>query len=369
LSVPHIAITLGDPAGIGAEIVLKYLFYARSADLPAKITVIGDLCQAEAVFLQLRAISTSPLADPATIDFIDLQLGLPITQGQGDHYSGECSFRYLERAIEGALTGEFDGIVTAPVAKAAWHQAGHPFPGQTEVLALRSGVADYGMLFVARSPYTNWVWRTLLATVHIPLAEVTRQLNADLIRQKLALLRATLDRDFGITAPRITIVGINPHSGEGGYLGREEVEWLDPLLQTEGLGRAVSPDTVWLGAKTAWFEGDSQAPHAYLAMYHDQGLIPMKLIAFSECVNCTIGLPFVRTSPDHGTAFDIAGKGIADYQSLACAVQLAIEMAQRRQQVIGAKSQQNQGTSVVNCPSPLAQTEESTETTSKQTTN
>lgn len=336
--MPHIAITLGDPAGIGAEIVLKYLFTSRSADLSAKITVIGDLCQAESVFYQLRGVSSSPLADPATIDFIDLGTGLPIVWGQGDHYSGECSFQYLERAIRGALRGEFDGIVTAPIAKSAWQKAGHNFPGQTEVLAERAGIRDFGMLFVAESPFTGWLWRTLLATVHIPLGEVTKQLNPTLIRQKLSLLRHCLAQDFGIPQPQITVVGINPHSGEDGYLGREEVEWLNPLIQSEpGLRGAAPPDTVWSGAKAAWFNSDTGAPDAYLGMYHDQSLIPMKLLAFEECVNCTIGLPFVRTSPDHGTAFDIAGKGIASYSSLANAVKLAIKMASRRKQVVATK--------------------------------
>lgn len=340
--MPHIAITLGDPAGIGAEIVLKYLFSTRSVDLPAKITVIGDLCQARSVFLNLRGIADVPLLDPEAIEFIDLGTGLKVTAGQGDGNSGECSFRYLQRAIDGALRGEFDGIVTAPIAKAAWQQAGHHFPGQTEVLAQRSGVSDYGMLFVAESPFTGWVWRTLLATVHIPLAEVPRQLNPGLIRQKLALLGNCLAQDFGISQPQITIVGINPHSGEDGYLGREEKDWLNPLIQSgKGLRGAVPPDTVWLGAKTAWLDNPDRAPDAYLAMYHDQGLIPMKLLAFEECVNCTIGLPFVRTSPDHGTAFDIAGKGVANFRSLECAVNLAIKMANRRQQVVGAKQQQN----------------------------
>lgn len=337
--LPHIAITLGDPAGIGTEIVLKYLFQAQKEELPAKITVIGDFCQAQAVFRHLRCIANSPLLDPGEVEFIDLATGLEITWGQGDAHSGECSFRYLERAIKGALAGEFDAIVTAPIAKAAWHQAGHPFPGQTEVLADRSGATNYGMLFVARSPYTGWVWRTLLATVHIPLGQVTQVLNPALIRQKLALLRHSLQQDFGIQQPQIAVVGINPHSGEEGYLGREEKDWLHPLLQELGIGQSIPPDTVWLGAKRAWLEDSHNAPHAYLAMYHDQGLIPMKLLAFAECVNCTIGLPFVRTSPDHGTAFDIAAKGIADYRSLGQAVTLAIEMGHRRQQLIDPKPQ------------------------------
>ncbi|MFN7859491.1 MAG: 4-hydroxythreonine-4-phosphate dehydrogenase PdxA, partial [Pseudanabaena sp.] len=181
--------------------------------------------------------------------------------------------------------------------------------------------------------------RALLATVHIPLREVTRQLTPTLIEQKLELLRRSLLLDFGISDPRIAIAGINPHSGEQGQLGIEECEWLQPLIDryrqqhpNVQISNPIPPDTMWVNPAKAWRDRAQVGLgyDAYLAMYHDQGLIPVKLLAFDRAVNTTIGLPFVRTSPDHGTAFDIAGKGIADPASTIEAITLAIELAKIR---------------------------------------
>ncbi|MFM7887909.1 MAG: 4-hydroxythreonine-4-phosphate dehydrogenase PdxA, partial [Pseudanabaena sp.] len=198
---------------------------------------------------------------------------------------------------------------------------------------------DFGMLFVGKSPHTDWVLRTLLATVHIPLGEVTRLLTPELVEQKLDLLRRSLLHDFGITDPRIAIAGLNPHSGEQGQLGSEERDWLRPLIKryrrqhpNVQLTDPIPPDTMWVNPAKAWRESSQigLGYDAYLAMYHDQGLIPVKLLAFDQAVNTTIGLPFVRTSPDHGTAFDIAGRGIADPASTIAAISLAIELAKIR---------------------------------------
>jgi 4-hydroxythreonine-4-phosphate dehydrogenase len=200
-----------------------------------------------------------------------------------------------------------------------------------------AGINRYGMLFVAKSPHTGYNLRTLLATTHIPLREVPDALNPDLMTRKLDLLIESLKLDFGIDRPKIAISGLNPHSGEAGKLGREEKDWLQPWLQsmaqkypqTQLIG-LVPPDTLWVEPGRAWFSGAGQPADAYLALYHDQGLIPVKLMAFDCAVNTTIGLPFVRTSPDHGTAFDIAGLGIARAQSMQAAIQLAIELCQQR---------------------------------------
>ena len=192
------------------------------------------------------------------------------------------------------------------------------------------------MLFVARSPHTGWMLRTLLATTHIPLAQVSQSLTPELMNLKLDLLIECLRDNFGIINPKIVISGLNPHSGEGGQLGTEETDWLLSWLKTaqknypqaELIG-LVPPDTMWVKPGQAWY-GNNQNSHkgadAYLALYHDQGLIPVKLMAFDRAVNTTIGLPFIRTSPDHGTAFDIAGKGIADATSMQAAIALAAEM-------------------------------------------
>lgn len=266
--------------------------------------------------------------------------------GVGNEASGAASFVYLETAIAHTLAGRFDGIVTGPIAKSAWAAADYHYPGQTELLAEKSTSKQYGMLFVARSPHTNWVLRTLLASTHIPLRKVADTLTPALMTDKLELLLACLKQDFGVVAPRIAISGLNPHSGEQGQLGQEEQDWLIPWLDAMRtahpsviLEGPVPPDTLWVKAGQAWYGSQFQPNHAvnpqnlpdaYIALYHDQGLIPVKLMAFDLAVNTSIGLPFVRTSPDHGTAFDIAGKGIADASSMKAALRLAVEMVQHR---------------------------------------
>jgi 4-hydroxythreonine-4-phosphate dehydrogenase len=198
------------------------------------------------------------------------------------------------------------------------------------------------MLFVGRSPFTGWILRTLLATTHIPLAMVPQVLSFSLLSEKLALLIETLRWDFGLERPMISIAGLNPHSGESGQLGREEIDWLLPWLERERqkyphvtLMGLIPPDTLWVKPGQAWFGHGSpeQVADAYLALYHDQGLIPVKLMAFEQAINTTIGLPFIRTSPDHGTAFDIAGCGLAQSSSMEAAIELAIALAHQRQSI------------------------------------
>jgi 4-hydroxythreonine-4-phosphate dehydrogenase len=325
-----LAITIGDPAGIGTEIVLKALTKFPHNHL----TVVGDRSIITNTYNQLK--SRTHLADPDSLDILDTNTQLQITLGEGNQNSGAASFIYLDTAIAQTLAGKFQGIVTAPIAKSAWKLAGHHYPGQTELLAERSGTKDFGMLFVARSPYTNWIMRTLLATVHIPLSQVTKVLTPELIEQKLKLLKRSLFTDFKLTTAKVAIAGLNPHSGEQGQLGTEEQEWLNPLIQSWcdrypnfQLTGAIPPDTMWVNPGQAWHNPTQThlGYDAYLALYHDQGLIPVKLLAFDQAVNTTIGLPFIRTSPDHGTAFDIAGQGIAKSESLEAAIALAIDLA------------------------------------------
>ena len=333
-SKPRIALTIGDPAGIGTEVVLKAL---ADPKLDAEFTVFGDRRYLTETYDLLKNHPQS-LIDPDRLEIVDIRTDANISLGIGDRASGAASFAYLETAIAQTLAGKFDAIVTAPIAKSAWKAAGQNYPGQTELLAERSQVNDFGMLFVGKSPHTDWVMRTLLATVHIPLSEVTKQLTPELIEQKLELLRRSLLQDFAIANPRIAISGINPHSGEQGQLGIEERDWLQPLIDryrqqhpNVQITNPIPPDTMWVNPAKAWRDRDrvTLGYDAYLAMYHDQGLIPVKLLAFDRAVNTTIGLPFVRTSPDHGTAFDIAGKGIADPASMIEAIALAIELVNK----------------------------------------
>lgn len=368
-SQARLAVTLGDPSGIGPEVVLKALADPE-VTTNCEITVIGSRSLLQNIYTQLRRIGDGDaLADPDQLSILDIELE-PSTKAQinlgiGNAASGAASFAYLEKAIACTLAGEFDGIVTAPIAKSLWKAAGHAYPGQTEVLAQYAGVERFGMLFVARSPYSGWLLRTLLATTHIPLRQVADTLTPELMTKKLDLLVECLCSDFGLETPRIAISGLNPHSGEQGQLGREEQEWLIPWLEQERQKRPtlhldgpIPPDTLWVKAGQAWYgegemgrasqspgrylswEATSQArapksriqnaPDAYLALYHDQGLIPVKLMAFDRAINTTIGLPFVRTSPDHGTAFDIAGQGIANATSMKAAIQLAVELVNER---------------------------------------
>lgn len=327
-----LALTLGDPAGIGPEIVLKALTDPEIRSL-AQITVIGDRRVLESTYEALRSVTVEALIDPDQISIWDLSTQSPIQVGVGNAASGEASFVYLQTAIERTLAGAFAGIVTAPIAKFAWKQAGHGFPGQTEVLAQLSGTGRYGMMFVGRSPFTGWQLRVLLATAHIPLRRVPEVLTADLVRAKLDLLIRSLGEDFGLTQPVIGVAGLNPHSGEAGQLGREEIEWLSAALRSYPQGQIIGPippDTMWTRPAQAWLTGGAGGADAWLALYHDQGLIPVKMLAFDQAVNTTIGLPFVRTSPDHGTAFDIAGRGIARADSLKAAIRLAVEVTIQR---------------------------------------
>ena len=343
MTKPRLVITLGDPAGIGTEVVLKALCDRSLAT--DKLKLVGNLDLLTDRYQQLRQQipATIELSNPADLNIIDVPLSPGIRGdvkiGQGNAASGAASFAYLDLAIDRTLAGEFDAIVTAPIAKSAWLAAGHHFPGQTELLALKAKIDRFGMLFVGVSPHTGWTLRTLLATTHIPLAQVPHALTSELLSLKLGLLIECLQADFGLQSGTIAIAGLNPHSGEGGQLGREEVDWMDSWLESERgvypqykLLGLLPPDTMWVKPGQAWFgtHPQPQAADAYLALYHDQGLIPVKLMAFDRAINTTIGLPFVRTSPDHGTAFDIAGLGIADARSMVEAIKLAVELVDSR---------------------------------------
>nr|WP_230840725.1 4-hydroxythreonine-4-phosphate dehydrogenase PdxA [Gloeobacter morelensis] len=330
---PFLAITIGDPAGIGPEVVLKALADDTVHGL-CRPLVFGSHRLLEQAYLYLRALSPDPLANPDDLEIVDLPSSQPIETGKLCAHAGDLSFAYLQAAIEATQVGRCAGVVTAPIHKSAWHLAGHRYPGQTEVLARACGAERYGMLFVARSPVNGWPLRVLLATTHIPLAAVPTTLIPELVRSKLALLFDSLDCDFGLSDPQVAVAGLNPHSGENGQLGSEERDWLAPLIADwpgDRLLGPVPPDTLWIEAARAWAgTAHHGACDAYLALYHDQGLIPVKMLAFDQAVNTTIGLSIVRTSPDHGTAFDIAGRGIARPQSMVAAVALAAELANRR---------------------------------------
>jgi len=340
---PRLVVTLGDPAGIGSEVILKALADPEVTQ-NCHLVVVGNvtLLAKSHENISKNIDNSLNLVDITDLSIVDITTAGEIITGVGNTASGAASFAYMEYAISRTLAGEFDGIVTGPIAKSAWKSAGYNYPGQTELLAERAGIECFGMLFVGRSPFTGWTLRALLATTHIPLCQVSATLTPQLLTNKLDLLVECLENDFGIKNGRIAIAGLNPHSGEMGQLGTEEIDWLIPWLESERQKRPhlqlegpIPPDTMWVKPGMAWY-GNSPVKNpadAYLALYHDQGLIPVKLMAFDRAVNTTIGLPFVRTSPDHGTAFDIAGKGIADATSMKAAIQLAVELVKRRYKV------------------------------------
>ena len=243
-------------------------------------------------------------------------LGDGAVPGAPDERSGAAQVGYLEAAAAAAARGELAAIVTAPISKTWAKRAGFAFPGHTEMLAARLGARDVVMMFAGPR------LKVALATIHIPLAQVAATLTTDGLRRTIALVLASLRRDFGIAQPRLGVVGLNPHAGEGGLLGTEERDLIAPALGDAALGPLV-PDAAFRDALAGKYD-------ALVAMYHDQGLIPVKLVDFDEAVNVTLGLPIVRTSPDHGTAYDIAGKGLARSISMQRALGLAFEMVERR---------------------------------------
>jgi 4-hydroxythreonine-4-phosphate dehydrogenase len=323
-----LVLSVGDESGIGPEIILKALC---SPEIPENIDfiLVGSKKNLQNTYEQLRSLGLENLANPKNLKIHDLEISSSNNDPKTSY--GNSSFYYLTKAIEIVKQSRNSALVTGPICKKSWALAGHYFSGQTEVLAKSCGVKNVGMLFTAKSPITGWRFNTLLATTHIPLCEVPKKLTTKLIHSKLDLFK-----DFCnayIDKPILKVAGLNPHAGEEGLLGNEEKDWLnDALIAWNQKNRNIkllgplSPDSCWNSSVKAWNDKDAEKHNGILAMYHDQGLIPMKAIAFTYSVNTTIGLPFIRTSPDHGTGFDIAGKGIAESHSMIEAIKAAIEM-------------------------------------------
>ena len=329
----RLVIALGDPAGIGMEVTLKAL---ANRDCPSEMSplLVGCRRSLEITYEELSRRGAVSLANPDRLEIDDMPLAETVKPGEPSPAGGAASFQWLTRAASHALEGRARALVTAPIAKHIWHAAGHSYPGQTERLAELGGWSEASMLFTAVSPHTSWRLNTLLATTHIPLAEVPRALTPERIHSKLNTL-ADFCRRFH-QRPKLHVAGLNPHAGENGQLGQEEASWLKQVMQRWAsanpdviLTGPLPPDTCWLSAAQAWSKGaDDTSPDGYLALYHDQGLIPVKLLAFDQAVNTSLGLPFLRTSPDHGTGFDIAGMGVARPASMLAAIQAAWDLSQ-----------------------------------------
>jgi 4-hydroxythreonine-4-phosphate dehydrogenase len=325
---PVVAVTMGDPAGIGPEIIVRALEgrKVRSLCRPVVVGRSETLSRAAALLgSSLRFHVTSRVAEPAPAGAVALvEAGSPrvrFRQGRPTAPGGRLSLAAIEKAVDLALTGSVDAVVTAPVSKEAIRKAGSPFPGHTEMLASLTGTKKFAMMLVG-GPL-----RVSLATIHIPLREVPGALTAAGIGEVIDLTRKILP-DFDAADGKIAVCGLNPHAGEAGIMGEEDRRIVAPAVRAAARRKInVSgphpADTVFFRAARGEFA-------AVVAMYHDQGLIPIKTLAFDTGVNLTLGLPIIRTSVDHGTAYDLAGKGVAKPDSLVSAIRTAAELARNR---------------------------------------
>ena len=322
-----VGFTMGDAAGIGPEIIVK--LFAQG--LPGKALVYGDagILQAAITSLGLEAsmrVESVNTADhcgtrPGIIPVLNRWQPLPadLAAGQLSALAGRGAYEYLCHAIDDAMAGQIRAVVTAPLNKKAMQAGGVDYPGHTEILAERSNTRHYAMMLA------NEELRVILATIHVPLNEVSSLISLELELETIRLAHQACIQ-AGIDKPRVAVAGLNPHAGEDGRFGTEEIHAITPAIgqaQLEGID-ASGPwpgDTIFMRARQGQFD-------IVVAQYHDQGLIPVKYLGVDHGVNVTVGLPFVRTSVDHGTAFDIAGKGIADPSSLRAAYDLALTMTQ-----------------------------------------
>ncbi len=327
-----IAISMGCPAGIGPEISLKLFESGLSSGVRA--VVVGDLSvlarAADELGLAPDLVAWQPGEEisPGTVPVLSLsELAEDLTWGRPDAACGHAAGLYIEKAAELALNGRACAMVTCPVAKEFLNQGGFAFPGHTEMLAEICKCEEFGMMMAGDR------LRVTLATIHMSLKDVVACLSSDKVARMIFLTHASLRRDFAIGAPRLAVAGLNPHAGESGMFGDEEERVIRPAVdEARAQGLDVSdplpPDTVFARAAAGDYD-------AVVAMYHDQGLIPFKLLHFADGVNFTMGLPLVRTSVDHGTAYDIAGRGIASARSLEAAVEMAAMIAGNRDQPAG----------------------------------
>jgi 4-hydroxythreonine-4-phosphate dehydrogenase len=329
--LPIIAVTSGEPAGIGPELCLRLI----ERSFPARLVVLADrtLMDARAATLGfggvLREWDATLPSVPGTLDVLHLPLAVPSIAGQLDQANAAYVLQLLDQALAGCRTGAFAAMVTAPVHKGVINAAGVPFTGHTEYLAEKTDTPRVVMMLAGSN------LRVALVTTHLPLKDVAAAVTQTALEETLRILHTDMGRKFGFAAPRILVAGLNPHAGEGGYLGREEIEVITPVLdklRDEGM-KLIGPlpaDTMFTPPMLA--QGD-----CILAMYHDQGLTALKYASFGNGINVTLGLPIIRTSVDHGTALELAGMrkekeigmGRADPGSLFVAVEQAIEMAQR----------------------------------------
>ena len=320
----NLVITTGEPAGVGPEVSLAAsLQFLREQD-SAQITLLGN----EKLFELPKDLSSDL---DSRLHIQSIPLGVPVIPGSLNLQNAQYVLNLLDQAIEGCLQGCFDGMVTAPLQKSIINDAGTPFIGHTEYLAQRCKTSHVVMMLCAPLPVSFLGLkaprdlRVTLVTTHLPLKDVPQALSYGLILETIQIVHHDLQEKFGIAQPLIRMAGLNPHAGEAGYLGREEIEMISPAIEA-AKNRGINISGPYPGDTMFDIESVSQVD-AFIAMYHDQGLAPFKFVTFGNGVNVTLGLPIIRTSVDHGTALDIAGKGVADSGSMLEALRLAYELA------------------------------------------
>jgi 4-hydroxythreonine-4-phosphate dehydrogenase len=323
-------ITMGDPTGIGPELIVKTLLADDLASLPLPVRVIGDVAalkQAGRIF-GVVARELDATGEISRLDFnghlLEVEVGSDLSSanlnyGQPDQACGRAMAAYIDRAAQQCLEGSAHAMVTCPINKKAINAAGFHFPGHTEFLADRCGVKQVVMMLAGSS------LKVCLVTTHLPLAAVAQQLSVEAILTTLRITHSALQNHFALTKPRLAVLALNPHAGENGLFGDEEQRLIAPAIaaaQAEGIAVAGphSADTLF------HFAVHENSTDAVICMYHDQGLIPLKLLHFDDAVNVTLGLPIIRTSVDHGTAYDRAGNGTASTASLCAALHMAATM-------------------------------------------
>ena len=322
-----LAVSMGDPAGIGPEIVARAWDARETHALPA-FFAIGDVRSVEAVWSgpirRILSPSEAIAAFPDELPILSVSDAGEINPGQPDVDGARCAIEALELAVGVTRSGAASALVTGPVSKAELYRIGFTHPGQTEFVAERCGIARENAVMMLAGP----TLRVVPITTHVPLADVPRLITVDLVLAKARATARGLQRNFGIEHPRLAFAGLNPHAGESGAIGREEIDVLEPAiaqLVEEGI------DAVGPMAADSMFHARARAHYdAAMCLYHDQALIPLKALHFDEGVNMTLGLPIVRTSPDHGTAFGIAGTGTAEPGAMIAAIRLAGDAAARR---------------------------------------
>ena len=326
----NLAVSTGEPAGIGPEVSLAAAFDFLREQHGVAITLLGD-----DQLLNLPKKIDPALAGRLQVESIKLEA--PVVSGVLNPQNARYVVALLDQAINGCQQGRFDAMVTAPLQKSIINDAGTTFTGHTEYLAQRCDASHVVMMLCAQLPAgflglkSSRDLRVALVTTHVPLKDVSQALSYDLILETIQIVNRDLQKKFGIANPVIRMAGLNPHAGESGYLGREEIEIISPAIEA---AKAMGIKVTGPYPGDTMFDPESVSTvDAFIAMYHDQGLAPFKFVTFGNGVNVTLGLPIIRTSVDHGTALDIAGKGIADSSSMLEALRLAYQLAvnQRKQ--------------------------------------